>query len=587
MAGSKNLSRRTRKKRLRKTADQFRAVSHTILQRASLGMPRSDFVRDVLTRLIDFSGCDEIDLWLIHNQDLTRYLCVRKEHGSITLNTLCGEPGHSGLDRLADDVMRGRTDPRKACFTKDGTYFTGNAADPDECGHPRAEGKSGRAGAKNPYPSLIFSPLTAANQRIGLLQIKSKTPGCFTKFEVDFYARVARNLALAFIYQSAQAALRERIKELTCLFGITRIGEEQGISVDGLLEKTANLLPPAWQYPEFTAAAITFDGRRFATTGFAEEGQRQSADIVVHGQRRGSVEVVYTREMPDLGEGPFLMEEWGLITAVAAQIGMIIERRMAEDEKRRLQGQLLHADRLATIGQLSAGVAHELNEPLGTILGFAQLAGKSEGLPEQVRQDLQRIVNASLHARKVIQKLMMFAHQTPPQKTLVNLNNIVKEGLYFVESRCQKQGIEVIKSLDPELPEISADAGQLHQVLVNLAVNAVQAMVAGGKLTLRTVKQEDHIDLIVDDSGIGMSPHVVKQIFLPFFTTKQVGEGIGLGLSVVHGIVTGHAGSIKVYSQEGWGSRFTVSLPIETSRRNREVGDDESPAEQGPHPRRR
>ena len=579
MTGKKNPSRGTQKKRLHKTAHEFRAMSHTILQRASLGMPRFDFVRDILEKLIDFSDCDQIELWLLVDKDVARYLCTRGEDNSKIMDTPVGKPGHTYLDRVAEDVMQDHTDPRKACFTKDGTYFTGNASDSDACEHSRTEGKSGQAGAENPYQSLIFSPLTVAARRIGLLQIKSKTPGYFTEFEVDFYARVARNLALGLIYQSAQAALRERIKELTCLFGITRIGEEKGISIDGLLEKTANLLPPAWQYPEFTAAAITYDGRRFATAGFTDDGQKQSADLVVRGERRGSVEVVYTRKMPDVDEGPFLIEERGLITSVAAHIGMIIERRIAEDERKTLQEQLLHADRLATIGQLSAGVAHELNEPLGTILGFAQLAAKSDCLPDQVRRDLQRIVNASLHARKVIQKLMIFARQTPPKKAMVNLNDVAKDGLYFLESRCHKQSIEVVKSLDPDLPEISADPGQLHQVLVNLVVNAVQAMVAGGKLTLRTIKQEDHIELIVEDTGIGMSQHVVKQIFLPFFTTKQVGEGIGLGLAVVHGIVTGHGGSVEVHSREGWGSRFTVSLPIGNSDRKGRVEDDESAAE--------
>jgi signal transduction histidine kinase len=166
---------------------------------------------------------------------------------------------------------------------------------------------------------------------------------------------------------------------------------------------------------------------------------------------------------------------------------------------------------------------------------------------------------------------MMFARQTPPKKMLVNLNQLVQEGLYFLEARCARQGVEVIRILDPDLPEITADSAQLHQVLVNLAVNAVQAMPAGGKLTLRTARSDDRISLVVEDTGTGMDEKVLKMIFMPFFTTKEVGQGLGLGLAVVHGIVSGHRGSIKVQSRPGEGSRFEVILPVSGPAEKEEV----------------
>jgi signal transduction histidine kinase len=331
------------------------------------------------------------------------------------------------------------------------------------------------------------------------------------------------------------------------------------------------LLPPSWQYPEIASARITLDGKQYSVSGFQDRPQSQTADIIVRGEKRGVVEVVYNEERPELDEGPFLKEERGLIDAVASQVALIVERRRAEEERVRLQEQLRHADRLATIGQLAAGVAHELNEPLGNILGFAQLAKKSPDLPEQASKDVEKIVNSCLHARQVIQKLMMFARQTPPEKTMVNLNQIVQEGLYFLEARCTKQGIEVARLLDPELPEITADAAQLHQVLVNLTVNAIQAMPNGGKLFLRTGKSGDYVCLVVEDTGMGMSEEVMKKIFMPFFTTKDVGQGIGLGLAVVHGIVTGHRGSISVQSKVGEGSRFEVLLPVTVPEDKEEV----------------
>jgi C4-dicarboxylate-specific signal transduction histidine kinase len=243
-------------------------------------------------------------------------------------------------------------------------------------------------------------------------------------------------------------------------------------------------------------------------------------------------------------------------------VAQIVERKEAEEDKARLQQQLIHADRLATIGQLAAGVAHELNEPLGSILGFAQLIQKCPEIPKQAEQDVQKIIKASLYTREVIKKLMVFARQMPPKKAQVNLNQVVGEGLYFLESRCTKAGIEVVRQLAADIPEITADPAQLNQVLVNLVVNAVQAMPGGGTLTIRTKASNASVMLIVEDTGIGMGEETREKAFLPFFTTKDMNEGTGLGLAVVHGIVTSHGGSIDVKSELGQGTVFEIRLPV-------------------------
>ena len=364
---------------------------------------------------------------------------------------------------------------------------------------------------------------------------------------------------------SAEAALRERVKELTCLYGIAQIAGAPGVSLEEILQGIVELIPPAWQYPEITSARIILDGSSYSTPGFREDGQKQKAEIVVNGAPRGVIAVVCLEKRPELDEGPFLKEERDLINAIAEQLASIIERRQAEEDRARLEDQIRHADRLATIGLLAAGVAHELNEPLGNILGFAQLAKKCQGIPELAKQDVEKIESASLHAREVIKKLLVFARQVPSEKTQVNLNQVIEEGLFFFEARCVKAGIEVIRLLSPDLPEITADPAQMNQVLVNLAVNALQAMPEGGTLTVRTLAFEQHVQLVVEDTGIGMSDEVVDRIFVPFFTTKDIGEGTGLGLPVVHGIVTAHGGSIRVESRLGRGTRFEIRLPVESS----------------------
>jgi len=360
-----------------------------------------------------------------------------------------------------------------------------------------------------------------------------------------------------------EVALRERVKELTCLYGISLLAQRRDASLDEILTDVVKLLPPAWQYPDHACARIAIDERSWQTDGFRETGWKQSAEIIIAGQKRGLVCVAYSPDAPvESPESPFLREEQHLIEAVARQVGLIVERREAERRQAQLQEQLRHADRLATIGQLSAGVAHELNEPLGNILGFAELVEKEPALPEQARRDVRKIKGAALHAREVIRKLMMFARPAPPRKERINLNRVVTDGLYLLESRCAKSGIDLVMSLAPDLPEIVADAGQVNQVLVNLAVNAIQAMPRGGRLTVRTLKEAGYVVLSVEDTGIGMTPDVRRQLFIPFFTTKDVSEGTGLGLSVVHGIVTAHGGSIRVESAVGKGSRFDVRLPV-------------------------
>jgi two-component system NtrC family sensor kinase len=192
----------------------------------------------------------------------------------------------------------------------------------------------------------------------------------------------------------------------------------------------------------------------------------------------------------------------------------------------------------------------------------------------QADRDLQKIVSAALYAREVIKKLLVFARQMPPRVHPVNLNRVIEESMYFLEGRCARGSIRVERDLARRLPDIEADASQLSQVVVNLVVNAIQAMEEGGTLTLSTLVQEEYVMLVVGDTGHGMTKDVRDKIFLPFFSTKDVDEGTGLGLAVVHGIVNAHNGSINVETRPGHGSRFEVRLPIHDTSRRSETMDD-------------
>jgi signal transduction histidine kinase len=183
-------------------------------------------------------------------------------------------------------------------------------------------------------------------------------------------------------------------------------------------------------------------------------------------------------------------------------------------------------------------------------------------MPAQAVGDLARIESASLHARDVVRKLLLFARQITPKAGRVAVNRLVQDVLAFFEARLREQAIGVDAALSGDVPDIPGDESQIRQIIMNLVVNAIHAMPAGGRLTLTTLCRGGEILLSVRDSGPGIPANIREKIFLPFFTTKDVDQGTGLGLSVAHGIVRAHRGRIMVGGREGEGAEFTVVLPV-------------------------
>ena len=357
-----------------------------------------------------------------------------------------------------------------------------------------------------------------------------------------------------------EAALRERVKELTCLYEIARISGDPGTPLGDIIQNIVDVLPDAWQHPELTSARIVLKGTSYVSPAFSETETRQVEELILDGQSRGTVEVFYAGS-PAEGSPTFLEQEQKLLKTVARQLELIVEQRRVHEERRCLHEQLGHADRLATIGQLAAGVAHELSEPLGNVLGLAELVRKAHNLPEKVAEDVAEMIALLLHTRQIVKKLLFFARRIPVQKMKVDLNAIVRESLYFLESRCASSGIEVVYDLSSGVTEILADPSQFQQVLVNLVVNAMQAMDHGGVIRITTRPGEGDIRLTVEDDGPGMSAEIRDRIFVPFFTTKDADYGTGLGLPVAHGIIASHGGTIEIDSETGRGTRFHIHLP--------------------------
>jgi two-component system NtrC family sensor kinase len=361
--------------------------------------------------------------------------------------------------------------------------------------------------------------------------------------------------------------LRERVKELKCLYELSRISWEADKDLTTILSKTLTILPRAMQYPNAAQISISVNKQIYSTPRFKKNKLSITSPLTLGKSNYGSITVGYKiHPKTSHSKNPFLQEEKNLLKIVASQLARYINRASIEEEKEKLKMQLQHAERLAFVGELSAGIAHELNEPLGKILGFAQLIKKTGELSNQQSEDIERIIKASLYTREIIKKLMIFSRQMPQQITSVNLNTVVSNILYFIDVRYQSKGIQILERLDHNLPPIQADAVQMSQVLVNLITNAIHALSNGGKVTIITKQKGDRVSLTVKDNGTGMSAAVKKKIFEPFFTTKAVGQGTGLGLSVVHGIVEAHHGRIIVTSSPGKGSNFEIQLPVKQSK---------------------
>jgi len=233
-------------------------------------------------------------------------------------------------------------------------------------------------------------------------------------------------------------------------------------------------------------------------------------------------------------------------------------------ERKKIEDQLMITDRLASIGQLAAGVAHELNNPLTAVIGFSDLL-LSRDLTADVKEDLETINQESRRAIDIVKGLLAFAREQRTEKAMVDINSIIQGVLQLRSYEQRVSNIEVAARFASDLPEIMGNGAQLQQVFLNIIVNAEQAMFEAhnrGKLTIVTERVGDVVRASFTDDGPGISPDNMKQLFTPFFTTREVGKGTGLGLSICHGIVTEHHGKIYAESEYGKGATFVVELPI-------------------------
>ena len=340
-----------------------------------------------------------------------------------------------------------------------------------------------------------------------------------------------------------------------------------GKPLEDVFQDVASLIPTGWHYPEITRGRVRLGGVVYDSEPFQETPWKLTSDIVVRGSQHGTVEAYHLEERPPEDEGPFLSEERDLLDGIAHALSETIERKQAEEHLR-------HAQKMEAVGQLASGVAHDFNNLLTAITGYAELARRALPAEHKAIKLLRGVEEAAEHATGVTRSLLTFSHKLETYKEPVELRQSVGKSMDLLRQVLPAR-IDLLVDLADDPIWVSADATQLQQVVMNLAINARDAMPEGGTLTISVSRcpagssdpqtggpaNATDVRLEVSDSGTGIDPGIQDRIFEPFFTTKPKGQGTGLGLAIIYGIVDDLSGHIDVRSQLGKGTTFTVDLP--------------------------
>lgn len=258
---------------------------------------------------------------------------------------------------------------------------------------------------------------------------------------------------------------------------------------------------------------------------------------------------------------PYLLEESKLIYQQLEKSHKELQRSHQELEQ--AQFQLIRTEKLAALGQLAAGVAHEINNPLGTITIYAHILNKSLDADDPRKEDIDLIISEANRTKEIVQGLLSFARETKLKPGDTDINDLIEETLSLIANQVLFQNIKIKKTFGGNIPTLFADATQLKQVILNIMLNAAQAMEGRGSLTITTAHDAGVISIKIKDTGPGITPEHVSKLFNPFFTTKE--KGTGLGLAISYGIVERHFGQIDVETEMGKGSTFIITLPVDVS----------------------
>ncbi|MCU0589553.1 MAG: response regulator [Syntrophobacteraceae bacterium] len=548
-----------------------------------------EMIRDLTRLLQEWSGCEAVGVRLRQGGDFPYFetrgfsphfvqaemkLCAEDALGRPILDS----QGNPTLECMCGNVIAGRFNPDLPFFTRKGSFWTNSTSDllactSEEDRHARTRNRCHGEG----YESVALIPLRYGQDTLGLLQVNDHKRNRFNLELIHFLENAADQIAIALAQRQAQVELRaseQRFRDV-----IEATGEYIWESdTTGRLTYASERIVDILEYrPDEVVSQRPFDFMP------EEDANRLEAFFMERVQARTGFREVEQSALAKSGRIVFLsVTAVPIFSSSGALLGYrgtardITERRQAEQERERLQARLRQAQKIEAIGTLAGGIAHDFNNILTPIIGYTEM-GLSE-VPESspARYDLNQVLTAANRAKDLVKQILTFSRHNPDQiMRPTDISLVVKEALKLLRASLPSS-IEMRQNLRKGMAV--ADASQIHQVLVNLCTNAAHAMGERGilqvslsevslseqdllSLSLSKLAPGPHLQLSVADTGYGMDAETLEQIFDPYFTTKEMGEGTGLGLAVVHGIIEKHGGEIKVVSAPGEGSRFDVFIP--------------------------
>lgn len=385
-----------------------------------------------------------------------------------------------------------------------------------------------------------------------------------------FFSGLLRDISVEYEARREQerllGELKERNKKITCLYSVGEVIRGQAVEMD-IFRAVAQLIRPACSHPERTRTRIEFDGHIYEELAVSVTPWTFSAPIVVGGRTRGKLELVYRESIDPTIPGPLTQEDCTMVEAIARTLGEAVERREAE-------AKVIQASKLASIGELAAGVGHEINNPINGVINCADILLENMPADSPDRQFAELIRSEAERVATIVKKLLTFSRQQQEQYSLASIEDVLESVLSLSAKKIEKSLIELRLKIPPSLPRIRCRAEQLQQVLMNLIINAIHALderyPEGAPDKVMTIAMQpvtmhgrSHLEILVEDRGVGMTEGTRARLFDPFFTTKGRDKGTGLGLSVSDGIVKDHGGFFEVESEPGAYARFKVYLPVD------------------------
>lgn len=367
--------------------------------------------------------------------------------------------------------------------------------------------------------------------------------------------------------------LHERVKELNCLYEISRLVENTGLSIDEFLQCVINFVPPAWQYPEMTCARIKLTDREFVTQNFKKTKYIQSQNIIVDGQLFGSIEVYYLKAAPLFDEGPFLKEERNLLNVIAERIGHNVEHKLAVNRvkllyqrEKELREKL--QNEIGVRADFTRKLIHELKTPLTSLIATSHLL-YDETKGERIGKLSQFILDSANNLNNRIDELHDVIKgelgTLKIKQTKFNIGKLLRSIVEETRALSQECGISIKLELEGELPEVYADKDRVRQVLLNLINNACHYAKKGKLLNIRAVKQSDMVQIEVKDYGPGITEDRQGTLFESGYHLAHHNErsgGLGIGLVLCKTLVELHGGKIWLESRDGNGAAFFFTLPV-------------------------